>query len=130
MVKRPRSTPRDTPPTPVLQIRRTRTPNNPPTDLVPGQLGIEMANDPPRLWVGVPTEIDPTARRELLAYGGIGGGWQGQVVSWGFKVDTGLGFGNRGILRVVRHRGGYIKHDGKLYLIPPEGFWWQQSPAP
>jgi hypothetical protein len=46
-----------------MQIRRTATPNNPPTGLVQGQLAVGMADTPPSLWVGVPTTIDPTARR-------------------------------------------------------------------
>jgi hypothetical protein len=45
---------------------RTVTPNNPPPSglLLDGQLAIEQAN-PMRLWIGVPTSIDPTGRRLL-----------------------------------------------------------------
>jgi hypothetical protein len=57
----------------VMQIRRTRAPDNPPVDLLPGQLAVEMAHQPsPRLWIGVPVEIDPTRRREFVG-GGSGG---------------------------------------------------------
>lgn len=48
-----------------LQIRRTPTVNNPPSGLLPGQLSVEMANTPPRLWVGVPTAINPSGRLQL-----------------------------------------------------------------
>lgn len=47
-----------------VQIKRTVSPNLPPTGLLPGELAIEMAS-PTRLWVGVPTSIDPTGRRSL-----------------------------------------------------------------
>jgi len=52
-----------------IQIRRTATPNNPPTGLLPGQLSVEMANDPPTLWVGVPPTIDSTGRRQIVGGG-------------------------------------------------------------
>jgi len=55
-----------------IQIRRTATPNNPPIGLDPGQLAVEMASAPPRLWCGVPTTIDPSGRIEV-AIGGGGG---------------------------------------------------------
>jgi hypothetical protein len=48
-----------------LQVRRTPTPDNSPTGLVPGQLSVEMGSDPPRLWCGVPASIDATERREI-----------------------------------------------------------------
>lgn len=52
-----------------IQIRRTRTPNLAPSGLLPGQLSVEMASNPPRLWVGVPADIDPTLRREIAPFG-------------------------------------------------------------
>src|SRR5262245_60407416 len=55
-----------------IQIRRTRTPDHAPPDLVPGQLAVEMASSPARLWCGVPTSIDPSGRR--LVGTGAGGG--------------------------------------------------------
>jgi len=55
-----------------IQIRRTRTPDHAPTDLVPGQLAVEMASSPARLWCGVPTSIDPSGRRLLGTSGGGG----------------------------------------------------------
>src|SRR5262245_43881080 len=51
----------------VMQIRRTFVPDNPPTGLADGQLSVEAANDPPRFWVGVPTDIDPVGRRRINA---------------------------------------------------------------
>lgn len=47
-----------------IQIKRTSTPDAPPTGLLPGELAIEMAT-PTRLWVGVPTSIDPAGRKSL-----------------------------------------------------------------
>ena len=49
---------------PKVQIKRTTTPNNPPTGLLPGELAVEMSS-PVRLWVGVPDFIDPLERRLL-----------------------------------------------------------------
>src|SRR5215472_17524285 len=48
----------------VVQHRRTATANNPPPDnfLLEGEFCIEMA-DPIRLWIGVPTALDPTGRK-------------------------------------------------------------------
>lgn len=48
-----------------IQIRRTATPDNPPPGLMPGQLAVEMASSPPRLWCGVPYEINPSGRVEI-----------------------------------------------------------------
>src|SRR5215471_7553499 len=59
-----------------IQIRRTATPDNPPSDLESGQLAVEMASDPPRLWCGVPFDIDPLGRRLL------GGGEPGEPLLW------------------------------------------------
>jgi hypothetical protein len=49
---------------PRVQNKRTATPNNPPSSLLPGELAVEMAT-PNRLWVGVPYEIDASGRRLL-----------------------------------------------------------------
>lgn len=48
----------------VIQHFRTVTPNNAPSNnvLLDGEIGVEQA-DPMRLWVGVPTTLDPTGRR-------------------------------------------------------------------
>jgi len=51
-----------------IQIKRTATPGFSPTGLRPGELSVEMAN-PTRLWVGVPSSIDPSERK--LIGGGI-----------------------------------------------------------
>lgn len=61
----------------IYRITRTTSPNLAPASgsLVPGQLAVEMATQPnPRLWVGVPTNIDPTGRRLLVSGSGGGGG--------------------------------------------------------
>jgi hypothetical protein len=50
---------------PKVLIKRTETPDSPPTGLVPGELAVEMAV-PTRLWVGVPTALDPTAKKLLV----------------------------------------------------------------
>jgi hypothetical protein len=64
----------------IYRITRTSTPLLAPApgSLVPGQLAVEMATSPaPRLWVGVPTNIDPTGRRLIVSGGGGGGGGGG-----------------------------------------------------
>src|SRR4051794_24938583 len=63
-----------------VYIRRTRTPNNPPNGLAPGELFVEMA-DPVRLWTGVPASIDPTQRKLLIDVSAptSGGGGGAQV---------------------------------------------------
>jgi hypothetical protein len=48
-----------------IKIKRTSTPNAPPTALAPGELSVEMA-DPLRLWVGVPPELDATSKKLLI----------------------------------------------------------------
>lgn len=48
-----------------MQIRRTLTANNPPTGLAEGQLSVEMASTPPKLWVGVPVAISSNQRVQL-----------------------------------------------------------------
>lgn len=61
----------------VYRVTRTSQPGLAPASgsLVPGQLAVEMATQPnPRLWVGVPTNIDPTGRRLIVSGGGGGGG--------------------------------------------------------
>jgi hypothetical protein len=61
----------------IYRVTRTSQPNLAPASgsLVPGQLAIEMATQPnPRLWVGVPTTIDPTGRRLVVNSTGGGGG--------------------------------------------------------
>jgi hypothetical protein len=61
----------------IYRVTRTSTPNLAPASgtLVPGQLAVEMATQPnPRLWVGVPTNIDPTGRRLIVSTTGGGGG--------------------------------------------------------
>lgn len=50
-----------------MQIRRTSTPNTPPTGLREGQLAIGMAETPPLLWIGVPTALDPSGRKLITS---------------------------------------------------------------
>jgi hypothetical protein len=49
----------------VMQIKRTATPANPPPALAQGQLSVGMADSPPSLWVGVPTTVDPSGRKQV-----------------------------------------------------------------
>lgn len=49
----------------VMQIKRTSTVNLAPSVIDEGQLAVEMASTPPKLWVGVPYGIEPTGRRLL-----------------------------------------------------------------
>lgn len=48
-----------------VQIKRTATPNAPPTGLQPGELALEMGV-PTRLWVGVPAAQDASLKKLLL----------------------------------------------------------------
>lgn len=95
-----------------MQIRRTRTPDNPPEGLAQGQLACEMASNPPRLWCGVPTSIDPSGRRELLT----GGEDQSGKLLGGKLI-----YDSPTTLRFIPYRGGFVKHNGTLHLIPVEG---------
>jgi len=96
-----------------IQIRRTATPDNPPSDLVPGQLAVEMASDPPRLWCGVPATIDPSGRVQV---GGGAAAAAADVIGWE------LVFVDQATITLRRRNGGHIKHNGKLILIPPQGY--------
>jgi len=51
----------------ITQIRRTPLPNNPPAAgvLMDGELCVEQ-NTPVRLWVGVPTSLDPSGRKLVI----------------------------------------------------------------
>lgn len=60
-----------------IQIRRTATPNNPPSGLSPGELSVEM-DSPTRLWVGVPSAQDASQRKLLV---GSSGGAAGPVLT-------------------------------------------------
>jgi len=99
-----------------IQIRRTATPDNPPTDLAPGQLSVEMASQPPRLWCGVPVTIDPSGRVELLSGGG--GGWNGEIIGGELVKQPGSVMFPDGRIGFVRRHGAYFKHNGQLVLIP------------
>jgi hypothetical protein len=50
-------------------IKHTDVPNHPPAALATGELAIEMAV-PCRLWIGVPTALDPSGMKLLLQLGG------------------------------------------------------------
>jgi hypothetical protein len=54
-----------------IQILRSVTPNSPPATLSPGELAVEMATDPTRLWVGVPTSVDATGKKLLVPQSGV-----------------------------------------------------------
>lgn len=89
-----------------MQIRRTAIPNESPGGLAEGQLAVEMASDPPRLWVGVPTSIDPTGRREIL-----GGSSEHQLVLGAQIAASSIGLTN--LLRIDVP--GFFKHGGRLF---------------
>jgi hypothetical protein len=55
-------------PAPTMQQKRTSVNNNPPSGLLPGQLAVEMGT-PLRLWVGVPTGLDPSGKKLLTDSG-------------------------------------------------------------
>jgi hypothetical protein len=59
----------------IVQHYRTIVTNNPPAPavLLEGEIGIEM-NDPMRLWIGVPAELDSTQRK--LLFDKSQGAWQ------------------------------------------------------
>jgi hypothetical protein len=48
-----------------IQIKRTTSVNTPPSGLLPGELAVEMSA-PTKLWVGVPSSIDPSSRVLLI----------------------------------------------------------------
>lgn len=50
---------------PRVLIKRTITPNSPPTALMPGELACELAT-PTRLWIGVPQDLDSLGRKLLI----------------------------------------------------------------
>jgi hypothetical protein len=64
----------------VVQHLRTTVPNNPPAplSLLDGQLALEQS-DPVRLWMGVPTSIDPTGRKLIFDASTGGGGGSASV---------------------------------------------------
>jgi hypothetical protein len=72
-----------------LQIKRTSTPNAPPTGLSPGELSVEMA-DPLRMWVGVPTNLDASGKK-LLVDGGVAGTFvkkSGDTMTGGLIINS------------------------------------------
>lgn len=95
-----------------MQRRRTREPDNPPAEhsLVPGELAVEMASDPPRLWVGVPTDIDETGRRQVGA-GGEGGGEAIKNLGVELYLTGESGWGSILSLRSP----GFFKHNGQIF---------------
>lgn len=72
-----------------LQIRRTQTANAAPTGLLPGQLSVEMASTPPKLWCGVPTAINAQQRVLLNPEAVVSGG--GATVSGTAPATPGTG---------------------------------------
>lgn len=93
-----------------MQIRRTAAIDNPPAGLAEGQLAVEMAADPPRLWVGVPTSLDPTGRRQIITAAGGAGFFQ-------FDQENGnLYF----VFDVGVRPNMFELEDGNLYYVLPE----------
>lgn len=129
-----------------MQIRRTPTPNAPPSGLLEGQLAVEMASTPPALWVGVPTAIDPSGRRLLNAapapqwgYAGANTSWSAQPNDDGVRFTTISAntsivlpenlnrFGKTFRILITAWTGGIITVGvtGGLYVMGPAG--WVQS---
>jgi hypothetical protein len=72
-----------------MQILRTPTVNNLPTALVEGQLAIEMASTPPRLWCGVPPAINVDGRKLINPQATMAGGTApGSPVAGDLWFDT------------------------------------------
>lgn len=83
----------------IARLYRTTIPNNSPASLVllDGELAVEQA-DPMRLWVGVPTTLDPTGRRLLYDSTGAGGGLTDAPVD-----GKAYGRQNEAWMQVIRH---------------------------
>jgi hypothetical protein len=80
-----------------VQIKRTPTPNAAPVGLWEGELSVEMASNPPRLWIGVPTSIDPNGRRQLNTAEGTIGNYlplAGGQITGSLTVDNALTAGS------------------------------------
>jgi hypothetical protein len=74
---------------PKVQILRTDVADRQPTALLPGELAVEMASIPPKLWVGVPTAVNPAGIVLLNSdSGGSGTGGYTQAESDAKFVDA------------------------------------------
>lgn len=130
-----------------IQIRRTSTIDLAPTGLAQGELAVEMASTPPRLWVGVPGSIDvsgrrllnpPTSALALAAHQILFGGPAGTIAqspTLRFASDT-LAIGQTHISGAnvgIEIAGNLNLIDGSSALIDPtrEGgdfsFWWYED---
>jgi hypothetical protein len=49
----------------IIQIHRSDDPGSVPTGLQPGELAVEYASDPVKMWVGVEAAVDPSLQKEL-----------------------------------------------------------------
>lgn len=110
-----------------IQIKRTPTVNNPPANnsLSQGELAVEMASSPPKLWVGVPTSIDASGQVLLASGAGVSvandfgfRATKGGVDQTGIggSVDTKLTFTTEEL-----DRGGYYDAPNSRWT-PPAGF--------
>lgn len=110
-----------------IQIKRTPTANNPPANnsLSQGELAVEMASSPPKLWVGVPTSIDASGQVLLASGAGVSvandfgfRATKGGVDQTGIggSVDTKLTFTTEEL-----DRGGYYDAPNSRWT-PPAGF--------
>ena len=72
----------------VYRVRRTYTADNVPeaNSLPPGQLAVNVADDPMVMWVGVPTTIDPSGMVQFQ-FGDGGGGISGPIDASEVVVD-------------------------------------------
>jgi len=116
-------------------IKRTSTPNSPPTALDPGELAVEMA-DPTKLWVGVPPAIGAPGDMKLLydssdvggfveapadstTYGRNNAAWKRE--ERGANACGLFHFVSATQCRFDAYAGDSIKINGKWYQIPVGG---------
>jgi len=97
-------------------IKRTLTPDLPPPTLQPGELAVEMASIPPKLWVGVPTNIDPVGKK-LLSPTNV---TIAPEISF-FQSSGTLKFVSRTQLSFKPYNGNQLQIDGKNFVIPDAG---------
>lgn len=102
-----------------IQVRRTSTNDQPPANgsLLPGELAVEMGT-PTRMWVGVPTSIEASGRKQLLDT--AEGGNYAKLIGRNDFVGEQMVNGNVEIQlsdpRLILHSPGIVR-----------GAWWVQN---
>lgn len=99
-----------------MQIRGTAIVDNPPTGLAERQLSVEMAGPQPKLWVGVPTSIDPSGRRLLAPSEVI----SSDIIPYGGRLDI-VGSSPSSTIGFKPFNGSWIRLNGQDYLVPSQG---------